>query len=54
LKNLTTGHIPVGGKGQRASAIPGLRSLVLEKPLERAEAPARFATPLRPVVSRHY
>jgi two-component system response regulator DesR len=54
LKNLTTGQIPVGDKGHRSSAMPGLRSLVLERPAERAEAPARFPTPLRPVVSRHY
>ena len=56
LKNLTTGQLPVGEKGQRAgaSSMPGLRSLVLERPVERAEPPARFPTPLRPVVSRHY
>ncbi|HWB84076.1 MAG TPA: response regulator transcription factor [Bryobacteraceae bacterium] len=56
LKNLTTGHVPVGEKNPRAGAtpLPGLRSLVLERPSERAEAPARFASPLRPVVSRHY
>jgi hypothetical protein len=34
--------------------MPGLRSLVLERPAEHAEAPARFAAPLRPVASRHY
>jgi DNA-binding NarL/FixJ family response regulator len=56
LKNLTTGQLPVGEKGQRAgaSSMPGLRSLVLERPMERADAPQRFATPLRPVASRHY
>jgi len=48
LKNLTTGQIPVGDKGHRASAMPGLRSLVLDRPAERAEAPTRFAAPLRP------
>ena len=53
LKNLTTGQLPVGEKGQRASAIPGLRSLVLDRPAERIEAPIRFAAPLRPVVSRY-
>jgi DNA-binding NarL/FixJ family response regulator len=53
LKNLTTGQLPVGEKGQRSS-MPGLRSLVLERPVERQEAPARFATPMRPAVSRHY
>ena len=56
LKNLTTGQLPVGEKGQRAgaSSMPGLRSLVLERPMERAEPPSRFPTPMRPVVSRHY
>lgn len=54
LKNLTTGQIPVGDKGHRPSAMPGLRSLVLERPAERTEVPARFAAPLRPVASRHY
>jgi hypothetical protein len=54
LKNLTTGQIPVGDKGHRPSAMPGLRSLVLERPAERTEAPARFVAPLRPVVARHY
>jgi hypothetical protein len=54
LKNLTTGQIPVGDKGYRPSAMPGLRSLVLERRAERPEAPARFAAPLRPVASRHY
>src|SRR5271157_4160547 len=54
LKNLTTGQIPVGDKGHRPNAMPGLRSLVLDRPVERAEAPARFPVPLRPVASRHY
>ncbi len=52
--NLTTGQIPVGDRGHRASAMPGLRSLVLERPVERAEPPARFPIPLRPVATRHY
>jgi len=57
LKNLTTGQLPVGEKGQRAgaSSMPGLRSLVLDRPSEpRAlpEAP-RFNAPLRPVASRY-
>jgi hypothetical protein len=54
LKNLTTGQLPVGEKGQRpgASAMPGLRSLVLERPVERAEQSNRFATPLRPTATR--
>src|SRR5208283_2221523 len=42
LKNLTTGQIPVGNKGRPAGAIPGLRSLVLDKPVERTEVPSRF------------
>jgi len=57
LKNLTTGQLPVGEKGQRAgaSSMPGLRSLVLERPAERAETPTRtFATPLRPIAGGRY
>jgi DNA-binding CsgD family transcriptional regulator len=55
LKNLTTGQLPVGEKGQRAAAMPGLRSLVLERPAERAETPTRsFATPLRPIAGGRY
>ena len=47
LKNLTTGQLPVGEKGQRlgASAMPGLRSLVLDRPLEQPrvqQEPQRF------------
>src|SRR5450432_1626853 len=57
LKNLTTGQLPVGEKGQRAgpSSMPGLRSLVLDRPSERTpqqDAP-RFSAPLRPVASRY-
>lgn len=57
LKNLTTGQLPVGEKGQRAGAasMPGLRSLVLERPAERPDSPARtFATPLRPIAGGRY
>ena len=56
LKNLTTGQLPGGEKGHRAGpgAMPGLRSLVLERPVERHEPPARFAGPIRPVISRQY
>ena len=56
LKNLTTGQLPVAEKGQRSGAtpMPGLRSLVLEKPAERAEPVTRFPTPLRPVAPRQY
>jgi two-component system response regulator DesR len=56
LKNLTTGQLPVGEKGHRAgaTAMPGLRSLVLERPAEqRAQEPTRFNSPLRPVVNRY-
>jgi len=53
LKNLTTGQLPAGEKGSRA-AIPGLRSLVLERRMETPEPPTRFATPMRPVVTRQY
>ena len=57
LKNLTTGQLPVAEKGQRSGAtpMPGLRSLVLEKPAERNEQQVtRFPTPLRPVAPRQY
>jgi DNA-binding NarL/FixJ family response regulator len=49
LKNLSTGQLPLAEKGQRAGAavIPGLRSLVLDRPAERSEPP-RFAAPFRP------
>jgi DNA-binding NarL/FixJ family response regulator len=58
LKNLTTGQLPVGEKGQRTGpgSMPGLRSLVLERPNEQRvqqqqqQEPNRFGTPLRPVV----
>ncbi|MGD0496801.1 MAG: response regulator transcription factor [Bryobacteraceae bacterium] len=55
LKNLTSGQLPMAEKGQRAGApvIPGLRSLVLDRPAERAEPP-RFAAPFRPAFPRHY
>jgi hypothetical protein len=57
LKNLTTGQLPVAEKGRRAapSAMPGLRSLVLERPVEpQRPEPPRFAAPLRPVLARHF
>jgi hypothetical protein len=53
LKNLTTGQLPVGEKGQRG-AMPGLRSLVLDRPSERVEPVNRFPTPLRPMATRQY
>jgi hypothetical protein len=50
LKNLTTGQLPVNEKGQRAGAVPGLRSLVLERPADpRPEPPTRFPIPMRPI-----
>lgn len=52
LKNLTTGQLPGAENGRRA-AIPGLRSLVLERPVDHIEPPMRFAQPLR-AVSRHF
>ena len=54
LKNLTTGQLPVGEKGQRLvpGAMPGLRSLVLERPSERLE-PLRFAAPRQPVARQY-
>ncbi|MEO8595246.1 MAG: response regulator transcription factor [Candidatus Solibacter sp.] len=58
LKNLTTGQLPVGDKGQRvgASLMPGLRSLVLDRPMEPQrvqQEPQRFGPPLRPIVNRY-
>jgi DNA-binding NarL/FixJ family response regulator len=58
LKNLTTGQLPVGEKGQRlgASSMPGLRSLVLDRPMEPQrvqQEPQRFGPPLRPIVNRY-
>jgi len=52
LKNLTTGQLPAGEKGQRGS-MPGLRSLVLERPSQAPEPP-RYHPPLRTVLSRQY
>ena len=55
LKNLTTGQLPVGEKGHRgATAMPGLRSLVLDRPSEpqRVQEPTRFGPPLRPMMNR--
>ena len=52
LKNLTTGQLPSTDKGAR-SAMPGLRSLVLERPADRPE-PTRFVTPMRPMAQRSY
>jgi two-component system nitrate/nitrite response regulator NarP len=59
LKNLTTGQLPAGEKGQRAAAgaMLGLRSLVLERPAGSPPSPVgpvRYATPLRPVLPRQY
>jgi two-component system nitrate/nitrite response regulator NarP len=53
LKNLTTGQLPTVEKGRRA-AMPGLRSLVLERPAERPAEPARFNSPMRPSAPRQY
>jgi len=53
LKNLTTGQLPTADKGQRAAAMPGLRSLVLERPNHPPEPP-RYNPPMRAVVSRQY
>jgi DNA-binding NarL/FixJ family response regulator len=54
LKNLNTGQLPVGEKGQCAvpGAMPSLPSLVLKRPPERAE-PLPL-TPARPTVVRQY
>jgi hypothetical protein len=54
LKNLNTGQLPVGEKGQCAvpGTMPSLPSLVLKRPPERAE-PLPL-TPARPTVVRQY
>src|SRR6476660_8646005 len=52
LKNLSTGKLPVGDKAIRPTPIAGLRSLVLERPVERQEPPSRFTTPTRPFAPR--
>ena len=53
LKNLSTGQLSTSEKG-RPAAVPGLRSLVLDRPAERHEPPSRFASPIRPIVTRGY
>ncbi|HTX37785.1 MAG TPA: response regulator transcription factor [Bryobacteraceae bacterium] len=53
LKNLTTGQLPAGEKGQRPGSMPGLRSLVLERPSQAPEPP-RYHAPLRTVLQRQY
>jgi cephalosporin-C deacetylase len=48
LKNLTTGQLPISDKSHRGASagMPGLRSLVLEKPMDRAD---RYTlSPVRP------
>jgi len=57
LKNLSPGQLPLAEKGHRAgaTAVPGLRSLVLERPPEpQRPEPVRYATPLRPIASRNF
>jgi DNA-binding NarL/FixJ family response regulator len=54
LKNLTTGQLPTGEKGSRPGAVPGLRSLVLERRVEAPEPPTRFSSPMRPTITRQY
>lgn len=55
LKNLSPGHLPPSEKNARNGVgLPlGLRSLVLDRPAERAES-LRFGPPLRPPIPRHY
>jgi DNA-binding NarL/FixJ family response regulator len=55
LKNLTAGPPPSTERGQRNRAphMPGLRSIVLDRPSERSES-LRFGAPLRAPVARHY
>ena len=56
LKNLSTGQLPLAEKGHRAGAasVPGLRSLVLERPTEPRPDPARYAAPPRLMPSRSF
>jgi DNA-binding NarL/FixJ family response regulator len=56
LKNLSTGQLPLAEKGHRAGAasVPGLRSLVLDRPAEPRPEPVRYAAPARPMTSRNY
>jgi DNA-binding NarL/FixJ family response regulator len=39
LKNLTTGQLPIGEKGHGATGMPGLRSLVLDRPTGSTKEP---------------
>jgi two-component system, NarL family, nitrate/nitrite response regulator NarL len=50
LKNLTTGQLPVGEKGSRVHSMPGLRSLVLERPEPKLEPAQRYLSPVRPML----
>jgi len=54
LKNLTTGQLHVSEKGQRPSVtpLPGLRSLVLDKPTDRSDGGPRFPQPIRSLANR--
>ncbi len=56
LKNLTTGQLPSMDKDRRSGAVQGLRSIVLERPLDKQERPAppRFSSPLRPIAGRQF
>ena len=55
LKNLTSGQLPTSEKGARNGAPvgSGLRSLVLDRPVERPDS-LRFGAPLRAPAPRHY
>jgi DNA-binding NarL/FixJ family response regulator len=52
LKNLTTGQLPTYGPGESHKEIPGLRSIVLDRPAESQPMPPRFAPPIRSVNAR--
>jgi DNA-binding CsgD family transcriptional regulator len=52
LKNLTSGHASGADKGERTGKVPGLRSLVLERP-SGTEAP-RYQHPVRGISPRHF
>jgi DNA-binding NarL/FixJ family response regulator len=51
LKNLGTGQLPARGIDERPTAIPRLRSIVLDRPTEIRKPPQSFTPPMRTVVA---
>jgi DNA-binding NarL/FixJ family response regulator len=49
LKNLGTGQLPARGTDERPTAIPRLRSIVLDRPTETRQPPPNFPAPMRAV-----